>query len=151
MVGKSNQDTFVKSKKSSKPKPSKNLAPDRPFDPAIWQKAEQIARGYSIVVRTEPEVGGFMGRGIEFPNAFGDGVTEQACLADTREALTLVVATMLENGEVPPSPASEDRRDEQVNVRLSRFEKLVLEDAAQSRGYRGISDYMRATSLASVK
>ena len=141
----------MKLKRSSKPKKTKTLAPDRPFDPAIWRKATEIAKGYSIVIRPEPEVGGFLGRGVEFPNAFGDGPTEQECMASTREGLTLVVATLLENGEVPPSPASEDRRDEQVNVRLSKFEKIVLEDAAQSRGFRGISDFMRATALAGVK
>src|SRR5689334_14721927 len=98
MAEKFNQDISVKLKRSSKPKKTKTLAPGRPFDPAIWRRATDIAKGYSIVIRPEPEVGGFLGRGVEFPNAFGDGATEPACMADTREALTLVVATLLENG-----------------------------------------------------
>jgi predicted RNase H-like HicB family nuclease len=139
----------VKSRRSSRK--SKTLAPDRPFDPAIWRKAENIAKHYAIVVRAEPEVGGYLGRGIEMPNVMSDGATEEACFASTREALTLAVATLLEERQVPPAPNADERRNEQVNVRLSPFEKTVLEDAARSRGFRGISDFMRAATLASVK
>jgi hypothetical protein len=37
----------------------------------------------------------------------------------TREALTVTVATLLESGQTPPPPASENKRTEQVNVRLT--------------------------------
>jgi uncharacterized protein (DUF1778 family) len=57
---------------------------------------------------------------------------------------------MLEAGAVPPLPASEDRRDEQVNVRLSKLEKLTFEQAARSRGFRGISEFMRTAAMGSV-
>jgi predicted RNase H-like HicB family nuclease len=116
----------------------------------LWKQAEAIAKGYSVVVRPEPDLG-FFGRGVEFSGAMGDGPTEEQCIRHTREALTLIVAVMLEEGGVPPSPASEDKREEQINVRVTKFEKLVLDEAARSRGYRGISDYMRAAALSGVK
>jgi predicted RNase H-like HicB family nuclease len=138
-----------KSKKSSPGKTTKK-DPRRPFDAKLWKRAEEIASRYSVIVQPEAEVG-FLGRGVEFPNAHGDGVTEEACIRDTREAMTLVTAYMLEEGQIPPSPASEEKRDEQVNVRLSKLEKLLLEEAARSRGYRGVSDFMRAATLSATK
>lgn len=141
-----------KPSKSSSQKKAKKLNPARPIDAAIWKRAGEIAANYSIVVTVEPAVGGYFGRGVEFPNVMSDGPTPEACLASVREALTLAVSTMLEDGEVPPTPNRfSDNRDQQVNVRLSSFERLVLEEAAQSRGYRGISDFMRAATLASVR
>jgi len=61
------------------------------------------------------------------------------------------VAYMLEIGETPPPPASDQKRTEQVNVRLTTEEKLVLEEAAHSSGFRGISDFVRTASLAQAK
>ncbi len=140
--------TSVKSRKLSQK--VKRLRPDRLFDPTIWKRAAQIARHYLIVVQENDEVGGYLGRGVEFPNVMSDGVTPEECIASTREALTLAVATTLEDGAIPPLPAS-DERPEQVNIRLSALEKLVLEETARARGYRGISDFMRASALASVR
>jgi hypothetical protein len=36
---------------------------------------------------------------------------------------------MLENGQIPPLPISDERREEQVNVRLSKLEKMTFEEA----------------------
>jgi uncharacterized protein (DUF1778 family) len=58
---------------------------------------------------------------------------------------------MLEDGQVPPAPASEQKRTEQVNVRLTTEERLLLEEAAHNKGFRGISDFVRTTSLAQAK
>jgi len=139
----------AKSKSSSR---KTKLDPARPFDPVIWKKAERIARDYAIVIQQSEEFGGYFGRGVEFPGVMGDGTSPEACIASVREGLTLATATLLEKGEVPPMPNSAtENRDQQVNVRLSRFEKLVLEDAARSRGYRGISDFMRAATLANLQ
>jgi hypothetical protein len=77
----------------------------------------------------------------------GGGKTIQECVADVLEATTLTIATMLERGERPPSPAKAHKRDQQVNIRLTAEERLSLEEAARREGFRSISDYMRAASL----
>jgi uncharacterized protein (DUF1778 family) len=58
---------------------------------------------------------------------------------------------MLEQGQSPPPPASEEMRVEQVNVRLTAEEKLALETAAQSKGYKGLSDFVRAAALTAAR
>jgi uncharacterized protein (DUF1778 family) len=57
------------------------------------------------------------------------------------------VATMLEDGDTPPPPASDAMRSEQVNVRLTAEERLALETAAQRHGFRGLSDFIRNAAL----
>jgi hypothetical protein len=76
-----------------------------------------------------------------------DGKTPDNCVQATRQALTTAVATLLESGQIPPSPASEHKRSEQINIRVTPEEKLLLEEAARSRGFRGIGDYVRSTTL----
>jgi predicted RNase H-like HicB family nuclease len=130
--------------KSSKGKAA--LDPARPFDPAILARARVIADRYRIVLEREDDW--WYGHGLEMPGAGGDGATVEAAVADTREALVTVVATMLEKGERPPAPASTGRRTEQINVRLTAEERLHLENRSQVQGFRGLSDYVRAAALA---
>jgi predicted RNase H-like HicB family nuclease len=118
---------------------------DRPFDPAILRRAREIAEGYQIILNFEE--GLYYGRGLELPNAMNHGKTPDECVKATRDILTTVVAYMLECGQTPPLPASENKRTEQINVRLTPEEKLLLEEAARSKGYRGISDFVRSASL----
>ncbi len=132
----------VKSKSSSK-------VVDRSFDAAVLKRARSIARGYQIILQFED--GEYYGRGLELPYVMNDGKTPDACVRATRESLTIVVATMLEAGDVPPAPASEGKRTEQINVRLTPEEKLLLEEAARSRGFRGLGDFVRSTALARTK
>ena len=61
------------------------------------------------------------------------------------------VATMLEDGENPPSPARSGERTEQINVRLTAAEKALLENRSQAGGFRGVSDYVRAAALEEEK
>jgi predicted RNase H-like HicB family nuclease len=131
-----------KSKKSSK-------AIDRPFDSAILQRAQEIAGGYQIIIQFED--GEYYGRGLELPYVMNDGKTPDDCVKATREALTTAVAYLLEKGETPPAPASEQKRSEQVNIRLTAEEKLLLEEAARARGYKGVSDFVRGASLATLR
>jgi predicted RNase H-like HicB family nuclease len=100
---------------------------------------------YKIIV--EFEDGEWYGHGLEFPTAFGDGKTVQAAVADTREALITGVAYMLEKGQTPPPPARDGNRSVQVNIRLTPEEKAILESRAKVRGYRGLSDFIRASAL----
>jgi len=140
-MAKSNRATFVKSKSSS-------AKIDRPFDPALLLRARQIADGYRIIIRQEDDE--YYGQALELPGAMNDGKTPDECMENTLEIVTTSIATMLERGEIPPLPSSDERRDEQVNVRLSKLEKLTFEETAKSRGFRGLSDFMRAATLSST-
>lgn len=103
---------------------------------------------YQIIIHFEDDE--YYGRGLEMPSVMAEGKTPDDCVAATREALTIAVAYLLESGQTPPSPASEGKRSEQVNIRLTAEEKLMLEEAARRKGFRGISDFIRSTSLSST-
>lgn len=141
IMAKSNRSTSAKSK-------SRSAKVDRPFDPALLARARKIAGGYRIIIRHED--GEYYGQALELAGAMNDGKTPAECIEKTIDIVTTTVATLLERGEIPPLPASDERRDEQVNIRLSKLEKVMLEEAAHSRGYRGLSDFMRAATLASI-
>lgn len=140
-MAKSNRSTSARSRSSS-------AKVDRPFDPAVLDRARRIAEQYRIILRHEG--GDYYGQALELPGAMNDGKTPAECLRNTIDIVTTTIAAMLERGEVPPLPTSDERRDEQVNVRLSKLEKLTFEEAARSRGFRGLSDFMRAATMSSV-
>jgi predicted RNase H-like HicB family nuclease len=119
---------------------------DRSFDAKILRAAKELAARYQVVLQWEDEE--FYGRGFELPLVMAGGKTADECVANTREALTGVVAYMLETGKSPPAPASDAARSVQVNIRVTLTEKAALEQAAQRGGFRGISDYMRHAALA---
>lgn len=79
------------------------------------------------------------------PTVFADGQTPDACVKAVREALTVAVATMLEDGKRPPT--SPTKRSVQVNIRLTPDEKLALEETATRLGFKGLSDYIRHAAL----
>jgi predicted RNase H-like HicB family nuclease len=132
----------AKSKKNSK-------AIDRPFAPELLRQAKALAAAYQVIIHFED--GTYFGRGLEIPNALSDGRTPEECFKNTREALTAHVAYLLESGEAPPTPASEQSRDEQVNIRVTKLERILIEEAARQRGYRGVSDFVRAATLAATR
>lgn len=134
--------TSVKSKSSSG-------KIDRPFDRAILHRAGEIAQQYQIILHFED--GLYYGRGLELLTAMNHGKTPDECVRATREILTTAVAYMLESGQIPPATASENKRTEQINIRLTPEEKLTLEQAARSKGFRGVSDFVRSASLSTVK
>jgi predicted RNase H-like HicB family nuclease len=137
----------AKSTKSAKPARSKSAALDRPFDKALWHRARQIASRYALILEPEPDVG-YVGSAVELPNVFADGPTPDACVRETLDALTGVIARLLEKGKTPPAPASEsEQRDVQLNIRVSAREKLLIERAAKAKGFRGVSDYLRTTAV----
>ncbi len=135
----------AKSKKSAKG--SKYLR--RPFAPAVLAEARKLVGQYQVVLSCED--GHWYGRGLELSNVLGDGKTADAAVVDTRKALVAVVATMIEEGERPPAPAQSGRRTEQVNVRLSADEKLLLETVAKRKGYSGMSDFIRAVAVEAAR
>lgn len=76
-----------------------------------------------------------------------DGPTIEACARETLRATVAAVATMLERGERPPSPASEGKREAQINIRVTAEEKLALEESARREGFRSVSDFIRNAAL----
>ncbi len=130
-------------------KSSKNQAIDRPFDPKILKRAREIADGYHIILHFED--GEYYGRALEMPDVMNDGRTPDECVENTRDILATVIAYLMEKGEAVPAAASENKRTEQINVRLTPEEKLLLEETARSKGFRGISDFVRSASLAGAK
>lgn len=120
---------------------------DRPFDPALWRRAKRIAAKYRIVL--EPAKDGLLGTSLEMPTLLMHGSTPDECVKETREALTVGVATMLELGRTPPGTGG--RRTAQVNIRLTYEEKLRLEESARDAGFRGVSDYMRHAALVEAR
>jgi predicted RNase H-like HicB family nuclease len=130
----------VKSKKSSQRKVRKG-----PFATGVVAKARRITEQYQIVLSEEE--GHWYGRGLEMPSVFGDGATPSACLKSTRDALIGATAFLLEEGQRPPAPAREGARSEQVNVRLTADEKAILESTARRKGFKGLSDFIRAAAL----
>ena len=125
--------------------PKSPKAINRPFEPGLLGRARKIAAMYQIIIQFED--GEYYGRGLEMPGVMNDGKTPDDCVRATRESLVSAVATLLEEGRVPPSPASEHKRSEQINIRVTPEEKLLLEETARNRGFRGIGDYVRSTSL----
>jgi predicted RNase H-like HicB family nuclease len=116
-----------------------------PFQAAVLKAAQRVACDYDLIIRYEDSE--WYGHALEYPEAMGDGKTVDACVRNTRKALTLAVAAMLEAGQSPPSPAREGRRSAQVNVRLTPEEKAVLESKAKAKGFRGLSDFIRTAVL----
>ncbi len=136
-----------KLKNSKKPKVAAE-ALDRPFDPRILASAREIAGRYKIIIWFED--GEFYGNGLEMPMVMADGKTAEECISHVREALTGGVAHMLELGQVPPSPTDEEKRNVQVNVRLTIHEKQAIEASAKRKGFEGMGDFIRTTVLASL-
>lgn len=122
---------------------------DRPFGAAVLSQAVELARQYHLIL--EFHNGEWFGRGLELPGAMGDGRTPDKCVDETREAMVSALATMLEAGDKPPPSASSGTRTVQVNVRLTAEEKALLESAAHSRGFNGLSDFIRFAAIEATR
>lgn len=139
-----------KPSKTSKRAPAKakrtSTGLDRPFDQAVLARAAELARSYTVRFAPCPE-GGVEGSCVELPYAAGQGDTIQSCYHELFEIMVTTLAVMIEEGQSVPSPLSVQRRDAQVNLRLSQDEKLRLEETATREGYRSVSDFIRAAAL----
>ncbi len=122
---------------------------DRPCSADVLAQGRKRAAEFQVILQRE--AGHWYGRGLEMPHVFGDGKTPEACVENTREALVGAVCYLIETGKAPPAAATDGRRTEQVNVRLSVEEKLVLESTAKRKGFQGISDFLRAAALDTVR
>jgi len=116
------------------------------FAPDIWHQATEIAARYRIVLAFEEGLG-YVGRTAEMPYVTADDRDEQSCLFKTREATAAAIAALLTEGDKPPLPAADAKRDQQVNIRVSSEEKERLETAATQAGFRSVSDFIRTAGL----
>ena len=123
-----------------------NPVNEKPFDNQVWEQARQIANEYKLLLEPDRERG-YIGSSLEFPTVLSTGATANECVESTREALAVAVATILEAGRNPPAPACEQRRQVQVNIRLTDDEKLLLQEAARRCGFNGLSDFVRSVAL----
>jgi predicted RNase H-like HicB family nuclease len=119
---------------------------NKPFNASMLCKAGKIAAEYRIILEKNERLG-YIGGSVELPGVFADAKTPEKCYQAIEQALTIAVATMLENGQAPPLPSSDNKRTIQVNVRLTADEKLLISNAANSSGFKGISDFIRSTAL----
>lgn len=119
---------------------------DRPFPPEVVKKANAIAGAYKLLLDPQPS-GSFVGRALEFPTVFERGADAEECVRNTRQALSVALAALLEIGQRPPMPASEAGRQAQINIRVSLEEKERLAESARQAGFRGVSDFVRAAAL----
>jgi predicted RNase H-like HicB family nuclease len=124
---------------------NKSKKMNKPFNKDILATAKKIARKYEVIMSFEN--GEWYGRGLEMPNVFGDGKTPDECVRNTQDGLISAVAHLLERGDVVPAPASEHRRTEQVNIRLTVEEKVILGASAKSKGFQGLADFIRTKAL----
>lgn len=138
-----------RSSKNSSKSGAKSKDLKRSFKESVLRKAKKMAADYRIVLEKNERLG-FIGSSVELPTVFADAKTPDKCYKATQEALMVAVATMIECGQRPPQPASAGRRTEQVNVRLTAEEKLLFANAAMNLGFKGISDFIRNTTLNSV-
>ena len=107
-----------------------------------------MASEYRILL--EPaEGGGFAGHCVEVPTVWARGRTADECVEATRRGATMVVAYLLEQDR--PVPRSAKKRTEQVNIRLSGEEKILLKAAAQDEGLNSLSDFVRRLALEGVR
>jgi len=119
---------------------------DRPFDQTVLRKAKSLVSQYRITLERNERLG-FIGSSVELPTVFADAQSLEDCYEATQNALAVAAATMFECGQTPPQPVSARKRTEQVNVRLTAEEKMVLSNAASTFGFRGISDFLRNAAM----
>ncbi len=119
------------------------------LDESELLRASTWAKRYRIVLH-QLEDGNFVARGLELPGAIVTRVTADQAVSACRHTMTVAVAVLLREGGRPPVPAVEQKLDEQVNFRVTREDRLRIEDAAHTAGYRGVSEYVRNAVLSRV-
>ncbi len=107
--------------------------------------AVKIVDQYQIILAHEDDE--WYGHGLEMPNVFADGKTANQCVMKTQDAMIAAVAYMIDAGQIPPAPAKEGQRTEQVNIRLGALEKTTLTAAAKRKGFKSLAGFLRASAL----
>lgn len=122
---------------------------NKPMNPVHTRAARRLVADYTIIIEPQDD-GAFVGRSVELPGCFGSGPVPGECFDSTRRVVEAAVAAMLESDTRPPAPARQRMRTEQVNIRLTAEEKLILEQSAQAKGFQNLSSFIRSVVLAAV-
>ena len=117
----------------------------RPFSSVVLAEARKVARRYHVVI--EETDGLFLGSGLEMPLVMADGQTPEECLKNTRQALVAASAALIECGDALPPPMDQQKRTIHVNLRLTGYEKRIIEAVARRKWYDGVSEFLRVTAL----
>lgn len=125
-------------------KPRKRV--DAEFDKQVLERARKIAGSYTFVIERDPTLG-YVGWTREMPGVLADGPSVESCARAAVFAVETAVAAMIEQGETPPVSSAREKRTEQVNLRLTRSEKVLLSQESTRRGFRGLADFVRALVL----
>lgn len=126
------------------PEVHKNLS--EAFGESVLIEARRFSDAYRVIIEKNDDLG-FIGSSVELPTVFADGKTQEECLKAIEQALAGAVATMIIDGRKPPQPSTAKKRSEQINIRLTSYEKLLLTNKAADLGFKGISDLIRTTII----
>ncbi len=137
------------SKNTSKTK-SKSETLDAPFNEVVLGRSEELAKAYHLLLEKHDTLG-YTATCVELPTVFADGKTPDKCVSSIQKALTYTVATMIELGDTPPEAFMEEKREVQVNIRLTYKEKVLLAGVSKDMGFRGLSDFIRTSVLDYVR
>lgn len=122
----------------------KNLS--EAFGESVLIEARRFSDRYRVIIEKNDGLG-FIGSSVELPTVFADGKTQEECFKAIEQALAGAVATMIIDGRKPPQPSTAKKRSEQINIRLTSYEKLLLTNKAADLGFKGISDLIRTTII----
>jgi predicted RNase H-like HicB family nuclease len=115
--------------------------------PELIESSRQLALRYRLVVE-RTDSGAYQGTSVELPGVLVRESTLERCAERVIDALAHTIAIMRSRQLAVPSPASEHKRDQQLNVRLTSAERFTIEEAARREGARSIADFVRYAALA---
>ena len=115
-------------------------------DAKSLRAAQKALSTYTLVIEPDVQLS-YIGWAKEFPTVFADGPTHEACVATLKFSLESALSAMVEEGLELPRPISEAKRTQQVNIRLTPYEKQLLMRESAKRGFRGVSDLIRAQTI----
>ena len=131
--------------KTTKLKTNDTVQDYQPGD-KVLRAARKVLATYTLVIEPDDELA-YIGWAKEFPTVFADGSTPEECVASLKFSLESSLSAMLEEGLELPRPISEAKRTQQVNIRLTPYEKQLLMRESAKRGFRGVSDLIRAQTI----
>ncbi len=115
-------------------------------DAKSLRAARKALSTYTLVIEPDAQLS-YIGWAKEFPTVFADGPTPEACVATLKFSLESALSAMVAEGLELPRPISEAKRTQQVNIRLTPYEKQLLMRDSAKRGFRGVSDLIRAQTI----
>jgi predicted RNase H-like HicB family nuclease len=131
--------------KTTKKKADENVRDYQPGD-KVLRAARKALATYTLVIEPDSQLS-YIGWAKELSTVFAGGPTPEDCVATLKFSLESALSAMLEEGLELPRPISEAKRTQQVNIRLTPYEKQLLMRESAKRGFRGVSDLIRAQTI----